>query len=237
MNRTEIVVKVMHYGRHERVFREWLHGWLQLKGYNIVDVREKDEFYLVYEIEGNMFELFEDIYEEIRFMKRRLGIDGIVAICSGDECIDLTGEFDMVVLSDGDLEKLRKVVEKLGCVVGSDNVEGIWVFGRKGYVVLALDGCVVRLRVDEAFMFAAGLVGYTVNRLRLGILSEVKVVRDIFESVVDMDVDYMGADDECVDIFVGDCKKRLTPGNVLRLAYQIMKVALEQLKTWREEGQ
>jgi len=228
-------MKVMHYGRRERIFREWLHGWLQLKGYNIVDVREKDEFHLVYEIEGDVFELFGDLYEEIRFMRRRLEIDGIVAICSGDECIDLTGEFDMIVLSDGDLEKLRKVVEKLGCVVGNDKVEGMWVLSRKGYVVLVLDECIVRLRADEAFVFAARLVGYTVNRLRLGILGEVKVVRDIFESVVDMDVDYMGADDECVDIFVGDCKKRLTPGNVLRLAYQIMKVALEQLKVLMKE--
>jgi hypothetical protein len=236
--KTEIIVKSVFYGTFERRFREWIHGWLQLSGYNIVGIRdENNDFYTVYEVEGDMFELFEKLYDKVRFMRRYLRADVNVAICGGDECIDLSDRFDKVVLSNSDLEKLYRLVKKLKCMVSKDEVKGVLVSGGKGYVVLVVGGCAVRFRVDEAVIFATDLASYTVNMFRLKILDEAKVVYDIFEleRMKDLDVSFMVGEDGYVDIFAGGCSKRLIAGEAMQVAYKIMKTALKQLKTWKEE--
>jgi hypothetical protein len=237
MARAEVVVKFEFYSRFERRFREWLHGWLQLN-YNIVGIREVDgDFYTVYEVEEDMFDVFELLYERVRFMRRYLRTNDVVAVCSGDECIDLSDGFDVVMLSDEDLEKLYKIVKRLKCIVGRGEVKGVLVSGGKGYVVLTLGGCSIRLRADEAFIFAADLASYTVNMFKLYILSEVKVVYDMFDEkrMEDVDASFMVGQDGYVDIFVGGCSKRMKAGDALRVAYLIMKTALKQLNVLKKE--
>jgi hypothetical protein len=236
----EVVIEFEFRGRYERRFREWLHGWLQLSGYRVVSIREVDgDFYTVYEVEGDMFDVFGRLYREVRFMRRYLRIDDVVvAVCGSDECIDLSDGFDVVMLSDEDLEKLHKIVKKLRCMAGRGEVKGVLVSGGKGYVVLAVGGCAVRLRADEALIFAADLASYTVNMFKLKILNEVKAVYDLFEEerMKDVDASFMVGQDGYVDIFVGDCSRRVEAGEALKVAYKMMKAALKQLEVLKKEG-
>lgn len=236
MSMTEVIVKLRFYGMFERRFREWIHGWLQLSGYNIVSIKEEDnDFYTVYEVEGDMFEIFEKLYDKVRFMRKYLRVDDKVAICSGDECIDLSDRLD-VPSGDG-LEKLHRLVEKLECMVDNGEVKGVLISGGKGYVVLAVGGCAFKFRADEALIFAADLVSYTVNMFKLKILDEAEVVHDIFDSerMRDVYATFTVGEDGYIDIFVENCSKRVTAGEALRIAYKMLKTALKQLKKWKEE--
>ena len=236
MSRVEVVVDFGFYGRFELRFREWLFGWLQLNGYNVVDVTTMDEdFYTVYEVRGNLFELFEKLYDKVGIVKRYLRADVTVGLCSGEECIMFDG-FKPRAVSNYALKKLGRLVNTLRRIVGSDKVEDISFMSGGGAVSVFMKGCSTDLYVNEAFVVAADLVRFVEDVSRLKILDEVGFVYNVFESPEprSLDIDFM-TDEGGIILFVNECSKLLTLREALYVAYWLMKLSLDQLKMWKKE--
>jgi hypothetical protein len=235
---TEVIVDFGFYSRFELRFREWLYGWLQWNGYNVASTTVMDrDFYTVFEVEGDMFELFEKLYDKVRFVRRYMEADVNVALCSGSECIDMSSGLARIVLSNYAIKKLERIVNKVRCVFGEGEVEGVEVSGGNGTIALVVGGCATKLYIDEALVVAADMVRITVNMFKLEMLDEVKAIYDMFkpEGLDDLNVGFMVGEDGYVHLFINSCSKMLTSGEAMWVSYKLMKVALEQLKAWREE--
>jgi len=239
MSRVEVVVEFGIYTSGALRFRQWLFGWLQYNGYNVVGtVTMDDDYYTVFEVEGDLFELFGRLFNEVRFVRRHLKADVVVGLCSGGECIDLVDEFGpKMVLSNYALKKLNRVVNKVRYIVGDDNVRDISFIGGDGIITVVAKGCATDLYVNEAFVVAADLIEAVRHVTKLKILDEVYDVYKVFDSeeVKGIDVSFMTDEDGHITLYVGECSKLLTAIEALRVAYWLMYMALWQLKMWKEE--
>jgi len=237
MSRVEVVVEFGIYTSGALRFRQWLFGWLQYNGYNVVGtVTMDDDYYTVFEVEGDLFELFGKLNSEVKIVKRYLRADVVVGLCSGDECVVFEDFEPKVVVSNYVLKKLNRLVNTLRRIVGDDKVEDMSFMSGDGVVSIFMKGCSADLYVNEAFVVAADLVSFVRDVSRLRILDEVRFVYNVFNppEPLSLDIDFI-TDEGGIILFVNNCSKLLTLREALYVAYWLMKLSLDQLKRWKEE--
>jgi len=236
MSRVEVVIEHEMYSREVLRFELWMLGWLQYNRYRVVDAKVmNNNLYTVFEVEGDLFELFGKLSSEVKIVKRYLRADVTVGLCSGEECV-VFDSFEPRVVSNYALKKLSKLVNTLRRIVGSDKVEDISFMSGDGAVSIFMKGCSADLYVNEAFIVAADLVRFVEDVSRLKILDGVRFVYNVFESPEprSLDIDFM-TDEGGIILFVNECSKLLTLREALYVAYWLMKLSLDQLKMWKEK--
>lgn len=232
------VVVVFDYGMYSREllrFRRCLVGWFMDK-YNVKDVDMTYDDHITFKVSADLFELFGELYSEMRLVKRDLKTDvEAIGLCSGDECIVVDFE-PRVVLSNYALKKLNKIVNRIKHVAGVGKIEDMVFAGRDGEVAIYMKGCYASLYVNEAIVVAAELVRYVRDISKIETLDEVDFIFDLFElpEPRSLAVDFV-TDDDGIIFFVDRCSTFLTIGEALRVAYWLMKLSLEQLKSWKKE--
>jgi len=237
MSRVEVVIEHELYAREVFRFELWMLGWLQYHRYKVVDAKVMhNNLYTVFEVEGDLFELFGKLNSEVKIVKRYLRADVVVGLCSGDECVVFEDFEPKVVVSNYVLKKLSRLVNTLRRIVGDDKVEDMSFMSGDGVVSIFMKGCSADLYVNEAFVVAADLVSFVRDVSRLRILDEVRFVYNVFNppEPLSLDIDFI-TDEGGIILFVNNCSKLLTLREALYVAYWLMKLSLDQLKRWKEE--
>jgi hypothetical protein len=232
MSRVEVVIEYGMPGRDLLRFRRWLVGWLYDRyGASSIKVAEDDDR-IVFEVDGDMFDLFDELRIEVRLALRDIGADvKAFGVCSGDECIAVYDfSFDMVLSSDV-IKRLKKVVNKVARIAGVEKVEGIGFAVRGGMLVVYMDGCCAKLYANEAFVVGVDMVKFIEDAAGLKILGDVGFVYDVVEPPEprSLDIDFLVGEDG-VALFVNSCSRDLKFGEALRLAYWLMRLSLNVME-------
>ena len=235
MKKAEVVVEYGMYDRELLKFRRWLVGWLYDRYGVCVKAVENDDF-IVFEVDGDMFELFNDLRVETKLVLRDVKADvKAVGVCSGDECVVVDDFRVDVVLSDRDLRKLEKVVRRIGRVVNYSGVSDVRIVNQGGMIVVCMGSCCAKLYINEAFVVGADLVKFAEDISMLQVSKGVDVVYDLFElpESRSLDMDFI-TDEDGVILSVGGCSRHLKIGEVLRVAYGLMRLSLNELLLRKE---
>jgi hypothetical protein len=231
MGRVEVVVEYGAYTRELLRLKRWLIGWLYDKYGMFGKVVEVDS-YIIFEVEGDMFELFSDLRVEMKLALRDIKADVMAfGVCSGGECI-VTSDFrHEVVLDDYVIKRLSEVVDRVMHIVGIEAVEGIEVANRGGLIVVRMDNCCTKLYVNEAFVVGVEFVKLVENASGLKILGDVKFVYDVLElpEPRSLDMDFV-VDEDGATLFIERCSRHLRIGEALRLAYWLMRLSLNEIE-------
>ena len=235
MKKVEIAMEYGLYSRELFRFRRWLVGWL-IDKYNVKDVDTTYDDYIAFKADVDLLELFNELYGEMKIVKRDLSADvKTVGLCSGEECVVVDLE-PRIVLSNYALKKLDRLVNKIKHVAGVGKVDDMEFVSRDGGVAVFLKGCSTRLDVNEAFVVAAELVRFVRDISKLETLGDVDFVFDLFEfpEPRSLEVDFV-TDEDGIIFFVDRCSTFLLLGEALRVAYWLMWLSLGQLKIWKKE--
>jgi hypothetical protein len=235
MSRVEIIVQYGMYTRELQWLRRWLAGLLYDKYGVLSKVTENDD-YIIFEVENNVFELF-DIFSELR-IEMKLILRNIRAdvkafgVCSGDECVVVDNlRFD-VALDDKTIRRLNKLVDRVMHVADVKAVEGIEVMIKGGWVVVYMGGCYTRLYANEAFVVGVDMVKFIEGVTGLKILGDVGFVYDVIEQPEprSLELDFLVGEDG-VMLFIDECSRELKFGEALRVAYWLMRLSLNMIET------
>jgi hypothetical protein len=236
MNRVEVVFDYELPTRELLRFKRWLIGWMYDK-YSVVNVKGEYDDYLVFNVGADIFEMFGELYSDVKIANRHMRA-GVTAfgLCSGDECIVIDSLEPRVVLSNYAIKKLNKIINKVRRVAGGDRIEDVMFTGGNGMVTICMKGCGASLFVNEAFVVGADLVRFVSDYSKLKVLDEIDFVFSVFEPPEprSLDVDFVVGEDGVI-LFVDRCSTFLTFDEALKVAYWLMKLALDQLKALKEE--
>ena len=235
MKKAEVVVEYGMYGREVLEFRRWLVGWLYDRYGMCIKSAEDDDF-VVFEVDGDIFELFDELRVETKLVLRDIRADvKAVGVCSGDECVVVDDFRVDVVLSDSDLRKLERVVRRIGRMVDYRGVNDVRIVNRGGMIVVYMGNCHANLYINEAFIVGADLVKFVEDISMLQVSKRVDVVYDLFEPPEprSLDIDFI-TDEDGVILSVGRCSRHLKIGEVLRVAYGFMRLSLNELLLRRD---
>jgi hypothetical protein len=239
MSRVEVIVEYGLYTRELLRFKRWLVGWLYDRYGMFGKVVETDD-YIIFEVEGDVFELFNELRTEVKLMLRdvKAGVEAF-GVCGGDECI-VVDDFRYEAVLDGNvIKRLNKVVNRVMHIAGAKAVEGIKVVNRGGFIVVYMDGCCAKLYVNEAFIVGVDLAKFVESVYGLEIVGDVGFVYDVFElpEPRSLAIDFI-TDEGGIILFVDDCSRYLNISEALRLAYWLMRLALNEIELQKmiEEG-
>ena len=235
MKKAEVIIEYGMYGRELLKFRRWLVGWLYDRYGVCVKGAEGDGF-IVFEVDGDVFELFSELRVEVKLVLRDMRADvKAFGVCSGDECVVVDDFRVDMVLSDRELGKLERVVRRIGRIVDYRGVSDVRIVNRGGMIVVYMDSCYARLYINEAFVVGVDLVRFVEDVSRLNVLKGIDVVYDLFEPPEprSLDIDFI-TDEDGVILSVGRCSRHLKIGEALRVAYGLMRLSLNELLLRRD---
>jgi len=235
MKKAEVVVEYGMYGREVSKFRRWLVGWLYDR-YGLCVKGAEGDGLIVFEVDGDVFELFSDLRVEAKLVLRDVKADvKAFGVCSGDECVVVDDFRVDVVLSDRDLRRLERVVRRIGRMVDYRGVSDVRVANRGGIIVVYMGNCYAKLYVNEAFVVGADLVRFVEDISMLQVSKGIDVVYDVFEPPEprSLDVDFM-TDEDGIILSVGGCSRHLKIGEALKVAYGLMRLSLNELLLRKE---
>jgi hypothetical protein len=233
MNKVEVVVdRVRGDARNER-FIEWLDGWLRAR-YVVDAYLRHNGIEVAFILRKDMFRLFEEIYRVVETMRRMLHVDARVAICSGDECIDLSEnreETFVMLMSNYKIRKLERVRNIVKRVLTDVDLSDIYVVSNGGRVWIGTNCSGVMLYVDEAVVISEILLDSIYINTKLRILKEAAdMIFKMFGRDVDLSmVDIKDTGDGFV-ITIGGCKLYLDYDEALRLVYELLTWSIIGLK-------
>jgi hypothetical protein len=230
------------YDNRTELFLEWIKGWAWSE-YKATVSRYGPGMDALSIAGVDMFKLFVHLYRKLEIMRRRLGADVAVAICEGDECIDMSEmSWPKIMVRDDDLERLARVVGIVKGLIVGERLDDVDVGDHGDFIRLSTKkNCIVDLQVDEAVMLARWLIGelYSLTRfeafLRAG--DEISKVFDPLEMVYMPDVSLRHVKEGVYILSVEWCSNiYLTADELLRLIYKTMDTAVLRLKIWKEYG-
>jgi len=239
----EVEIIITHdknkYNNKTELFIEWIKGWAWSE-YNAT-VSKFDPGIDALSITGvDMFKVFVRLYRRMEVMRRRLGADVAVAICEGDECIDMSEMSWPKIMLDNGLESLAKARDIIKGLIVSEKLDDVDVEDHGDFIRLSTKkNCTVDLQIDEAVMLARRLIGELYSLTRFGAFlragDEISKVFDPLELSYLPDVSlrhvkegvYILSVEWCNDIY-------LTADELLRLIYKIIDTAVLRLKIWKE---
>jgi hypothetical protein len=237
MSRVEVIVdRISDTKRNER-FIEWIDGWLRSRHVVLGVYDRHNRIEVAFVLEKDMFRLFEEMYRVVEVMREVLYTDAPVAICSDDECIDLSEnreETFVMIASKYKIRKLKKVRNMVKRVLTNTSLfdMGIYVASNGGRIWINTNGCRTMLYVDEAVVISEILLSSMYANTKLEILKEVAdTVFKMFERTeVDLSmVDIRDIGDGFI-ITVGGCKLNLNYEETLKLVYEMLNWSIIGLK-------
>ena len=234
--RVEVVVdRVLGDARNER-FIEWLGGWLRAR-YVVDAYLRHNGIEVAFVLSKDMFRLFEEMYRVVEIMREVLHVDARVAICSDDECIDLSmnkEETFVVLTSKYKIRKLEKVKNMIKRVLTDISLFDmcIYVVSNGGRVWIDTNCSRTMLYVDEAIAISEILISNVHAYTKLRVLGEAAETLFKMFNRADVDlsmVDIRGTSSELV-VTIGSCKLYLDYDEALKLAYELLEWSIIGLK-------
>lgn len=231
MSRVEVVVEHGLYTRELLRLKRWLVGWLYDKYGTFGKVTEGDDC-ITFEVEADMFELFSELYIEMKLTLRDVKADvKAFGVCSGDECI-VVDDFKLgAVLPRHVIKRLNRLVNKIMCITGIEKIENIEIMNKGGMIVVYMEGCYTRLYPNEAFIVGVDLAKFVEKASGLKMLGDIGFVYDVIEPPEprSLGIDFL-VDEDGVILSVGGCSRFLKVGEALRLAYWLMRLSLNEFE-------
>jgi hypothetical protein len=187
-----------------------------------------------------MFKVFVDLHRKLEVMRQRLGVQVAAAVCSGDECIDMSEmSWPRIILSGDKLERLSKAVHTVRGLATGEELDGISVEDRGGIIRLSVKCCSIDLQVDEAVSVAGWLLAklhsFTWSEVFLSMHDKIMMVFNPADVAYMPDMDLRRVDEDVYVLSMMWCGEvQLTTDGILRLIYRIMDAAVSRLKAWNE---
>jgi len=237
----EIIITYDDYDRKTELFEEWLKGWAWSE-YKATVSTFGPHMYVLSVAGVDMFKLFARLYRPLEVMRRRLGADAAVAICDGDECIDMSEmSWPKIMVRDDDLERLARVVGIVKGLIVGERLDDVDVEDHGDFIRLSTECCNVDLQIDEAVMLAKLLLSELYSLTKLEVIlrasDEISKVFDPLEMVYMPDVSLRHVKEGVYILSVEWCSNiYLTADELLRLIYKTMDTAVLRLKIWKEYG-
>ncbi len=237
----EVEIIIIHDSYDERgeLFVQWLVGWAQSE-YKVA-VSKLGPGAVVLSVAGeDAFKIFVRLYRRAEAVRRRLGAGVVMALCEGDECIDMSEMYwPAVIVRDKDVKKLEEVVDMFKGLVVKERVDGVGVEDHGGFIRISTPCCDVDLQIDEAVLLARRLMRelYFLTKLQafLKADSQISTVFEPLDVAYLPNVDIRRAKDDVYVMSVEWCSGiYLTADEILRIAYKILDVAVSRLKIWKE---
>jgi len=238
---TEVVIRYSEYGQRVEAFVYWLKCLMQ-REYK-ADVSDFGPNRYVLSTAEDMFKVFVELYRTVEVMRQRLGVEAAVAVCRGDECIDMSGmSWPRIVLRDSDLERLSEAARMVRGLTAGGELDGISVEDRGDFIRLSVKCCNIDLQADEAVSVAGWLLAELYSfTWSAAFLSPLDKIMQVFNPadvayLPDMSLRRIGEDIYVLTMqWCGEVQ--LTADGILQLAYKIMDVAVSRLKSWKEHAE
>ena len=234
----EVVIRFNEYDQRTVGFIYWLRCLMQ-KEYKAA-VSDFGPYRYVLSAAEDMFKVFVDLYRNLEVMRQRLGVEAAAAVCSGDECIDMSEmSWPRIILSGDKLESLTKVVHTVRGLITGEKLDGISVEDRGGFIRLSVNCCSIDLQIDEAVSVAGWLLAklhsFTWSEVFLSMHDKIMMVFNPADVAYMPDMDLRRVDEDVYSLSIMWCGEvQLTTDGILRLIYRIMDAAVSRLKTWKE---
>jgi len=231
--RVEVVVDRVSGDARNEWFVEWLGGWLRAR-YVVDAYLRHNGIEVAFVLRKDMFRLFEEMYRVVEAMREMLHVDVRVAICSDDECIDLSKnkeETFIMLTSKYKIRKLERVRNMVKKVLTDVDLSDIYVVSNGGRVWISTNCSEAMLYVDEAVVISEILLSNMHANTKLRILGEAADrIFKMFGRNVDLSmVDIKDTGDGFV-IVIGGCKLYLDYDEALRLVYELLGWSIVGLK-------
>jgi hypothetical protein len=234
---TEVIVDIVNKSVRDDRFVEWLWGWLGTKYVLHGAYLRENMTEVVFVLEKDMFTLFTEMYRVISYMKSKLKSEAPVVLCSGDECIDMSDTYYLVLISGYKIRKLKKVFNMIKPLVRKKEVRGIWMMSMSGQIWINIGCHDTMLYTDEVI----ALIGLLLDRLyRMSQLVVFKEARDYVYNVVDpfainynvieLEVEKCGG---LIDVVLDGCKQGLLYDEVIWLVYKLLQKVIDNLEDVR----
>ena len=238
---TEVVIRYSEYDQRVEAFIYWLECLMQ-REYK-ADVSDFGPNRYVLSTAEDMFKVFVGLYRTVEVMRQRLGVEAAVAVCRGDECIDMSEmSWPRIVLRDRDLERLSEAARMVRGLTAGGELDGISVEDRGDFIRLSVKCCNIDLQVDEAVSVAgwllAKLYSFTWSSAFLSPHDKIMQVFNPADVVYMPDLSLRRIGKDLYVLSVLWCGEvQLTTDGILQLAYKIMDAAVSRLKTWKEHAE
>ncbi len=242
---TEIVIRYNEYNRRFEAFIYWLRCLMQKEYKATVSDFGPDRYVL--STAEDMFKVFMGLYRIFEVMRQRLGVEVAAAVCSGDECIDMSEMYwPKIILHDDKLERLAKVVHMVRGLITGGKLDGINVEDHGSFIRLSVKCCNIDLQVDEAVLVAGWLLAklysftwssysFTWSEVLLSMLDKIMMVFNPADVLYLPDMDLRRVEEDVYALSIMWCGEvQLTSDGILQLVYRIMDAAVSRLKTWKE---
>jgi F420-0:gamma-glutamyl ligase-like protein len=242
---TELIIRYNEYDQRLEVFIYWLRCLMQ-KEYKAT-VSDFGPGRYVLSTAEDMFKVFADLYRMFEAMRQRLGVEVAAAVCSGDECIDMSEMYwPKIVLRDDRLERLTKVVHTVKGLITGEKLDGINVEDHGDFIRLSVKCCNIDLQIDEAVSVADWLLAKlysftwssyysTWSEVLLSMHDKIMMVFNPADILYMPDMDLRRVEEGVYALSMMWCGEvRLTTDEILRLVYRIMDIAVSRLKAWKE---
>jgi hypothetical protein len=233
MDKVEVIVDRISPTSRDMRFIEWLEGWLRAR--YVVDAYVRfNGTEVVFMLNKDMFDLFGEMYRVVDEMRRVLHAKEPVALCQGDECIDLSENYEddvLILMSRYKIRRLEKAKNMVKRLLKDDNLEDIMLVGEGGRIWINTKCRDDVLYVDEAIVLSGRLLEWMYVKTHIRIFKE--AASEIFRVFRQTDVDSSNIEikntDYGFELLVGGCKIYLSHDEVLRFVYGILQLAVIDL--------
>jgi hypothetical protein len=233
MDKVEVIVERISPTSRDERFIEWIDGWLRAR--YVVDAYLRHNMTeVVFVLRKDMFHLFKEMYRVVEMMRETLHVGVPVAICSDDECIDLSEnreETFVMLMSKYKIRRLERIRNMVKRVLTDVDLPNVYVVSNGGRIWIGTNCSRVMLYVDEAIVISEILLSNIHSYTKLKILGEAAdrifkmFGRDIDLSIIDIKNTYDG-----FIITIGGCKLYLDYDEALRLIYEMLTWSIIGLK-------
>jgi hypothetical protein len=202
--------------------------------FGIVDMAVDGVDY-VFVVEADIFELFEKMYRYVEYEKWRWGADAQVAMCSSNECIDLSWVDGLMndyvtIIPKSEVTKLRMVKDRIRKMIGRGGVS-VSMTGEGGRIWIYLNRCETYVYDDEAVALAGLLLDVLYRETGR---EEYKEMRDAVYEVFrpeefGLDVTVKRGDICYRDLFyvaLGQCQTCMTYEEVVDMIYGLLSLTV-----------
>ena len=234
MSRAEVIIERTQTNRDERLI-EWVDGWLRAR-YRVVGTYSRyNKTEVMFVVEKDMFELFARMYRSLHYMRWKLNSKAPIAICGGNECIDMSDYSDLLVfVSNYKIRQLKKAKNIVKRLIKDDHVEGVSVVSRFGLVAVNIGCYGIQLNVDEIIALSGILLNKLYHVTNLKVLKDArdyvyKVFRPEEVDLSDLDINIDDSIGNSLGIELDGCVRSFTYDEVLKIVYKLLTVSIVNL--------
>jgi hypothetical protein len=232
--KTEVIVDRIDLMARDERFIEWMEGWLRAR-YVVDAYLRHNGAEVAFILRKDMFELFGEMYRVVEEMRRVLNAKEAVALCQGDECIDLSENYEdgvLILVSNYKIRRLEKAKNVVKRLLEDDKLEDIMLIGEGGRIWINIKCRNELLYVDEAISLSHALLEKMYKKTGLRIL---KNAADEILKVIGLEgllkLENVEIEDAGLgfELLIGGCKIYLGHNDVLKFVYGVLQLAVIEL--------